>query len=149
MSLQCDPISWWLWTNEPIATEKDVLAIVDAYRSRWVIEEYFKSLKTGCAIKQRQLLRLRNIARATSDAPADVALTPTQIEALRALIRKRHNYELSTALTVREALLASAKIGGHIVANGHPGWIVLRRGLDTLLTIECGFALARSIDRAE
>jgi IS4 transposase len=32
-----------------------VAAIVDAYRARWVIEELFKALKTGCQVEKRQL----------------------------------------------------------------------------------------------
>jgi len=49
------PIEWWLWTTEPIATEQEVLAVIDAYRTRWVVEEYFKALKSGCRFEQRQL----------------------------------------------------------------------------------------------
>ncbi len=48
-------IAWWLYTNEPIETDDDVLAALDAYRARWTIEEYFKALKTGCRFEQRQL----------------------------------------------------------------------------------------------
>ena len=36
-------------TTEPIDTVEQVLRIVDWYRARWVIEEFFKALKTGCA----------------------------------------------------------------------------------------------------
>ena len=64
--------------------------MVDAYRARWVIEELFKALKTGCQIEKRQmesygalrialalflpiavrLLALRDAARSEPDAPA-------------------------------------------------------------------------------
>jgi hypothetical protein len=30
-------------------------AVVDAYRARWVVEEFFKALKTGCQIEKRQM----------------------------------------------------------------------------------------------
>ena len=33
-----EPIEWRLWTEEPIETEAQVLAIVDAYRCRWRID---------------------------------------------------------------------------------------------------------------
>ena len=39
-------------------------------------------------------------------------------------------------------MLAIAKLGGHISNNGDPGWIVLGRGLDRLLDIELGLAIA-------
>ena len=38
------PIEWTLAMTEPIATEADIERIVDAYRARWVIEEYFKAI---------------------------------------------------------------------------------------------------------
>jgi IS4 transposase len=44
-----------LYTSEPIDTAEQLLTIVDQYRSRWVIEEFFKALKTGCAFEKRQL----------------------------------------------------------------------------------------------
>ena len=43
---------------------------------------------------------------------------------------------------MRDALLAVAKLGGHIRNNGEPGWLVLGRGYDELLTLEVGFRLA-------
>lgn len=49
------PIEWILITTEPIDTEASLLEIVDAYRARWRIEEFFKALKTGCAYETRQL----------------------------------------------------------------------------------------------
>ena len=39
-------------------------------------------------------------------------------------------------------MLAVAKLGGHIRNNGKPGWLVLGRGHDELLTLEVGFRLA-------
>jgi hypothetical protein len=39
-------------------------------------------------------------------------------------------------------MLAVAALGGHIVNNGSPGWIVLGRGYDDLLTLEAGYLLA-------
>lgn len=49
------PIEWMLVTSEPIKTAADIFTVVEYYRTRWLIEEYFKALKTGCAIEKRQL----------------------------------------------------------------------------------------------
>ena len=38
------PIEWMLFTSEPVHTLEDAAAIVDRYRARWLIEEYFKPL---------------------------------------------------------------------------------------------------------
>lgn len=159
---QAEPVEWWLWTSEPVAVAEEALAVVDAYRSRWVIEEFFKSLKTGCGFEKRQLessgallnalavlaavawrlLVLRTLARDPSDVPADAALTPVQLKCLRFAYKKQRKRDLPQQLTAREAMLAVAALGGHIVANGDPGWQVLGRGFEKLLTIEEGYFLA-------
>ncbi|ABS25509.1 IS4 family transposase [Anaeromyxobacter sp. Fw109-5] len=164
-----EPVEWWLWTNESVATTDDVLAVVDTYRARWVIEEFFKSLKTGCSIEKRQLesgaallnalavlasvawrlLALRTLARDASDAPAATALTSVQVKCLRFAYKKRRKRELPESLTVREAMLAVAALGGHLVSNGDPGWQVLGRGFEKLLSIEEGYFLALETARGE
>lgn len=152
------PVEWTLLTTEPIETQDDVLAVVDYYRARWIIEEYFKALKVGCAVEKRQLdsyetlcralalfvpiawklLELRTVARTAPTAPATEVLTPTQIDVLRTC----GPLKLPAAPTVRDALLAVAKLGGHIKNNGEPGWQVLGRGFDKLLTLEAGWVAA-------
>jgi Transposase DNA-binding len=153
-----EPIEWRLWTTLPIDTPEQILYIVDIYRARWLIEEFFKALKTGCSLQKRQqetgdslynvlallapvawrLLLLRHLARNRPEAPASSVLTATQIEVLAAV---RPNWPPSP--TVRDALLAVAGLGGHIKNNGEPGWIVLGRGFEDLLRLELGWSLAR------
>ncbi len=149
------PVEWFLWTTLPIDSSKDLLAVVDAYRGRWVIEEYFKALKTGCAIERRQLesahalqnalavfapvawllLRLRSVARARPSSPGSRLFSKKQITLLRALaLRRRHR--LVTAPDARAVMLALAALGGHLPNNGDPGWQILGRGLDDLLSAE-------------
>ena len=47
------PIEWLLVTTETIESKEEVLKVVDYYRKRWIIEEYFKALKTGCSLEKR------------------------------------------------------------------------------------------------
>ncbi len=49
-----EPVRWRLWTLPPIDNAEQLLAIVDIYRARWIIEEFFKALKTGCSPEKRQ-----------------------------------------------------------------------------------------------
>jgi len=142
------PIEWMLMSNEPVETTEQVLRIVDAYRARWTIEEYFKALKTGCAIERRQLesmhallaalgvfaplavrlVALRSYARSAPETPASQVLTEHEIVALRAIGRTK----LPASPTARDALYAVAALGGHLKRNGDPGWIVLARGFEKL-----------------
>ena len=48
-------VSWLLMTSLPIDSFKDILHIVDCYVARWMIEIYFRVLKTGCRVEEIQL----------------------------------------------------------------------------------------------
>lgn len=155
-----EPIEWRIVTTEPINMVQEIAAVVDWYRARWVIEEFIKALKTGCAYQKRQLesraamlnalailapvawrlLCLRTLARDTSDAPATEALSEVQVKILHTAVKRlKLNVKLPKLPTVRQAMLAVAALGGHIKWNGPPGWIVLGRGLDKLLMAELGW----------
>lgn len=157
------PVEWILFTSEPISTTTEILRIVDIYRARWTIEELFKALKTGCSFEERQLesrhalenalaiflpiawrlLALRSLSRKLEDLPATLALTETQIEVLRAVTTPA----LAERPTAREALLAIARLGGHIKNNGPPGWQVLGRGYHDLLMMELGWLARKTSDQ--
>jgi hypothetical protein len=154
-----EPVEWVLFTTDPIATVEQILKIVDRYRARWTIEEYFKALKTGCAYESRQLedhqslanalavfapiactlLDLRSEARRAPDAPARLVLSKSQIEVLRALGRM----PLPEEPTQRDVLLAVAALGGHIKWNGDPGWLTLARGYADLVMLTAGWEAAK------
>jgi len=157
------PVDWLLLTTLPVKTAKQVEFVVDCYRRRWLIEEYFKALKTGCAFEKRQLeskhallnalalfapiawrlLTLRNLGREAPDTPASSSLSLRQLQILRA----RAKVSLSRKPTIREAMLAIAAEGGHIKNNGDPGWLVLGRGYEKLLHMELGFEVAMELQK--
>jgi hypothetical protein len=141
-----EPIEWFLATSEPIETEADVRRVVRIYRARWLIEEFFRVLKTGCALEKRQIesrqtleallaifavvswriLLIRHKARCEPEAPATVILTATEIDLLQT------TRGLPKRATVQQALLVVAALGGHLKSNGPPGAVVLVRGLEKL-----------------
>jgi hypothetical protein len=151
-------IEWLLYTTEPVSTPEEVARVVDIYRARWLVEEFFKALKTGCAYESREfesydalttllaislpiaceLLWLRSRSREAPNSPASEVLTPTQLQVLRA----KSPRALSQNPTAAEALLAVARLGGHLKSNGPPGWQVLYRGMKSLLMFEQGWLLA-------
>jgi hypothetical protein len=153
-----EAVDWRLVTTEPIGSAADVGRIVDFYRTRWVIEELFKALKTGCAIEKRQLesrdalcnalalllpiacdlLALRILARVDPERPAHTVLSAPVLRVLQMHTRTK----LAETATVREAMLAVARFGGHITRNGDPGWMVLGRGYDTVLLLAEGLVLS-------
>lgn len=49
-----DPITWLLLTSLPVDTFEQACLVVEYYLCRWQIEIYFKVLKSGCKIEDRQ-----------------------------------------------------------------------------------------------
>jgi hypothetical protein len=157
------PIEWLLLTSEPIGTRAQVERIIEGYRARWTIEEYFKAVKTGCAYEARQLesfrtlsnllaytlviayalLLTRALTRLDLKLPATEVLSETELHVLRLATKK----PLPKKPDVREAMLAVASLGGHLPSNGPPGWRILSRGWQRLRDYEAGFRMAQTCDR--
>jgi hypothetical protein len=155
------PIEWRLVTTEPIERVEQVLRIVEWYRMRWLIEEFFKCLKTGCAYEQRQLesldtllvalgllapiawqlLLMRHLSRDFADSAATAVMTPRQIAILRTT---PGGHTLSPTPSIRDALRVVARLGGHLRQNGEPGWLVLTRGMQKLRLMETGWAASEA-----
>lgn len=155
-----EPVSWVLATTLPIDTDEQVADVVDAYRARWLIEEWFKALKTGCAYQERQvesleglltvfallapiatrLLALRWISRNEAARPASDVLTEPEIECLRILERGR-NKVLPAQPTVSDVMMAIARIGGFLTQNKVAGWQVIGRGYEKFQTAFSMFLL--------
>lgn len=47
-------IEWILLTNESVDTAKDVQRVIELYTVRWLIEVFFRVLKSGCRIEKRR-----------------------------------------------------------------------------------------------
>lgn len=157
------PVEWILLTNEPISTDEELLKVIGIYRQRWLIEEFFKAIKTGCAFEKRQLgsyraltialalalpiawemLLLRSQSRADEQLPAEAFLPPLRLQVLRAHAKRAKRYPLPDNPTLRDVAYAIAGLGGHLKRNGPPGWQTLRRGFERLLTFEEGWIVSR------
>jgi hypothetical protein len=148
-----------LFTSEPIARKSDLERVVDLYRLRWLIEEFFKALKTGCSLERRQiesydgfckvlailapiacqLMWLRGKDRLHPDEPAHTVFTEVELEILH---RARATRGMPKAKTVSDALLLLARLGGHLKNNGPPGWMTLGQGYQELLLLRLGWEMA-------
>ena len=157
------PVRWVLFTRESIETDEDIERVVDIYRARWVIEEYFKALKTGCSYEKRQLgslhalsnalalfapiawrlLLMRTVAREETDVRASEVFGEDEILVIRGRAKKKKRRIISENPTVREVLMAVAAIGGHLRRNGEPGWQVLERGYAEVMLLLEGYQLAK------
>jgi hypothetical protein len=158
------PIEWKLLTGEPIKTREDILRVVDFYRSRWAVEEFFKALKTGCALEQRQLesfaalrraltlflpiawqlLLLKSISRVSPQILLRRVLDPNLIRLLTVV----SPLALPRTPTALEGFWAIAAMGGHLRRNGEPGWQTLSAGYHQLLTLAAGWNARERCDQS-
>lgn len=143
-----EPLEWILLTNVRVETAADSSERLAWYEARWVIEEYHKALKTGCGVETLQftaverlepaiallsvvathLLALRDAGRrADADTRPAAELFPAAWVRVLSLWRYRED---RPGLSVREFMLALARLGGHQnrTHDHPPGWLVLWRG---------------------
>ncbi len=52
-----DPIEWILWTSLPVSTLQDAIRVINAYKSRWWVEQLFRALKKDGIDFERTELR--------------------------------------------------------------------------------------------
>lgn len=97
------PLDWMLFTNVPVATSTDCLAVIRSYQARWRIEDFHKAWKSGrCCVEDTQLHsmhaaiifavmhatvaaraeRLKHASRATPDVPAATEFSSAERKAI-------------------------------------------------------------------
>jgi hypothetical protein len=160
-----EPIEWLLLTFDQITSFDDAWQHVDWYRFRWVIEEFFKVLKTGLKVEKRQfddlkpfevslgisllvavrLLALTKQARIDPEQPASTALSSDEERVLVEHAQVKRGRPSSSPLTMLEAVVLIAKLGGYLgrSCDGPPGWITLWRGYTRLCAMVDGYRLAQ------
>ncbi len=138
-------LEWILFTTVSVTDAASALERIEWYRLRWVVEEYHKALKTGCALEQRQLqraqgllallgflaivavrvLQLRTVARTAPDTPATQVIEPELVETV---VRFRGGE--ADRMTADQFWRAVAGWGGFLgrKGDGDPGWQTLWRG---------------------
>jgi len=57
------PVEWLLLTSLPIERVDQVRCVVQYYCTRWMVEVFFRTLKTGCRVQERRFEHLDRLAR--------------------------------------------------------------------------------------
>ncbi|MBA3537844.1 MAG: IS4 family transposase, partial [Tatlockia sp.] len=148
-------LEWVLLTNIPILSTDEALEKIEWYKSRWLIEEYHKCLKTGCNIEKRQL----TTAHGLLSLLALLSIIATKLIELKFLVRnspedKARNaipqlilrmicarFRLSEeSVTLRQVWHKIANLGGFIgrKSDGDPGWQTLWKGWLRVLDMVAG-----------
>jgi hypothetical protein len=155
-------IEWLLLTSIAADDAAGAGRAVEWYSKRWLLEEYHKCLKTGCAVQERQLehvdrllpligmlgltavwlLQLKELGRCDGSVPATDVVPEIYVRVLAAL-----RQEDITLYTARHFWREVAKLGGFLArkGDGDPGWITLWRGwCDLELMVRGALALGQS-----
>ena len=164
----CEPLEWLLLTNHPVEAAAAARRVKRWYEWRWVIEEYHKGQKTGCAVEE---LQFRDEDR-LQPALAILSIVALTLLQLRNAVRDPHAHaSRADQLIAREAILvlsqwieghpcpnwtmhnytyALAKLGGYRRRKNHPpGWQVLWRGQTKLQLMLDGAHALRDLRKSK
>jgi hypothetical protein len=167
----CPRLQWRLLTDQPVRNRVAALCIIGSYCTRWRIEEFHRTWKSGaCNVEDSRLRarahvvrwatvlaavaarteRLKYLARNDPEQPATVELTPLEIEALIAAKRRqKSSVEVvpDGVPTIRQAVRWIADLGGWGDARyrkgAEPGTITIARGLERLMIWADAWAFAQ------
>ncbi len=144
------PLQWILVTTLPIGTDEEIREVVENYCQRWGIEVYFKTLKSGCRIEERQfefldrelnciavymlvawrVLLLCRLGRQCPDINCEVVFEPSEWKAVYTVVNKKDPPKTPPRLNDMIRMIAS--LGGYVSrTRTQPGtqtlWIGLQR----------------------
>ncbi len=147
------PIEWLLLTNERAVTLEEACLRVDWYRRRWLVEVFFRILKSGCEVEALQLetverleralviylvigwriLHLVTLGRDCPHLPCDVVFAPEEWRAAWLIAKRQPPPE--TPPTLAEMTRIVAGFGGFLgrKGDGHPGPKALWEGMLKLM----------------
>lgn len=163
-----EAVEWILLTNCATASRAEIDTVLQWYERRWVIEDYHKAQKTGCAIEAPQftkeerlqpviallsviavlLVNLRWHSRQpeAKNKPAQEVVPEVYV----AVLSVWRDKERKPRWTVAEFFLALARLGGYLPRHkdGQPGWLVLWRGWMKLQDM-VEYALAAGLEKSD
>jgi len=157
------PLEWMLLTSVPTETFEQACERLRWYATRWQIEVYHRTLKSGCRIEERQLghadrieaclaidlvvawriHHLSRLGRETPDVPCTVYFEEAEWQALMAFTDQTPTPPEQPP-SLREAMRRVAGLGGFLGRknDGEPGtkslWLGLQR-LDDITAAFCVF----------
>jgi hypothetical protein len=151
-------LEWVLVTTVPVASVTAACLVTQWYSRRWLVEEYHKCVKSGCAMEERQLetgeglmrllgllgvvavrlLQVREVSRSEGERAA-VEVVPRELVAL--LLVQLKMPARAEEVTVGEFWRGVGRLGGHIgrQGDGLPGWQTIWRGWERLQDMAWGY----------
>ena len=148
-----EQICWMLFTTEPVRSFEDASTRIQWYTCRWMVELFFKILKSGCKVEERQLetaerlkrclavdcivawrvLYLTTIGRQVPDLPCTVVFEEHEWKGVWAFVHRSATVPEETP-KLQEMVRLLGRLGGHLgrKQDKQPGAMTLWRGLQRL-----------------
>jgi len=149
------PVEWVLVTTLPVDTIEDVKKIITYYAIRWIIEVFFRVIKSGCRIERRRfehversltfvavslivawrVLMVCRLGRSCPDLDCEAIFEPSEWKSVYVAVHRRAAPEQAPRLG--EMIKLIAQLGGYVNAPGRkdpPGpqtiWLGMQRMSD-------------------
>ena len=146
-----EPIEWLLLTSLPVDTLAEASRVVEYYGCRWMIEVFFRVLKTGCQVEELQLEKVERLrpclavkmivawrilfvtwmGRTYPNLSCEVIFAPEEWKSVWSVERSQRLPRKPP--TLQEFIAMVASLGGHLgrTQDGDPGsqtmWIGMQR----------------------
>lgn len=142
------PIQWLLVTTLPIGNPEQVRHIISYYSTRWKIEIYFRTLKSGCRIEDRQfetldrllncmavysiiawkIMYLCHLGRECPDLNCEIIFESSEWKSVYMTLRHEEPPKIPPSLN--EVIRMIASLGGYVIRQStQPGTQTLWFGL--------------------
>jgi hypothetical protein len=159
------PLQWLLLTTLPIDEQEQIMAVVALYAKRWMIEIYFKVLKSGCKIdspRHQQRYRIENfiaiamivawrvmlqtyLPREYPNVPCTILFTEIEWKlAYHVAFDGRRSMPQNTP-TLKEAVMFIAMLGGYQRRKQPPGIQTIWQGTVRLMDLVKGYKMAQQV----
>jgi transposase-like protein/transposase Tn5 family protein/DDE family transposase len=152
-----EPVEWLLITSLPIGTDDHVRLIVEYYCVRWMIEIFFRALKSGCRVEERRFehidrllpclavylivtwrtLYVCRLGRSCPEMSCEVVFDPSEWQPVYQIVRQQPPPKQPP--TLQEMVRMVAQLGGYVnrKRKDEPGpqtvWLGLQRLHDIAL----------------
>jgi hypothetical protein len=159
-----EPLHWRLMTSLYVGSFDECRYIADCYTARWSIEEFHRTLKTGCRVERLQLesisrlrpaiallcvvayqvMYLTRYARSYPEAPANNIATEDERETVETWVRM-HRFAVYDVLTAAQYVRGIGFVGGFRgrKSDGEPGMQAIWQGLRDLTNLVSGRRIER------
>ena len=139
------PLEWILLTSMPCEDVASTMRVVEFYAKRWLIEEFHKCEKTGCAVESRRLetrerlepligtlsvlavclLQLKMVARDNPEVPAKELFDDRMTKVMAAFLKCP-----AEGMTIGKFWTGIGRLGGHMgrKCDGPIGWLRAWKG---------------------